>query len=202
MRPRSEYLPYINALAGHMRLGHWTFKISEDSPGGESSVAAIEPWPGRFVATLYFSERFLGNAPADQRYTTVHELCHCFMAHANALICNDLSRSDERAWRLAHEYGIDQIASVIAPTMPLPDEVLGPAPEKPHAMVYHPNMWGPHDNAGRPTEGFRITKEQAEVLLLGHEPFAYNHLSDWGEVNDILTGQLNKDSSFEATTHA
>lgn len=121
MRPRQDWKPYVDALAARMRLSHWTFKISEDAPGGELSVAAVEPWRGRHVATIYLSDRFLGASPEDQRYTIVHELAHCFFAHANAIILDDLSKADERAWRLAHEYGVDQIASLIAPTMPLPD---------------------------------------------------------------------------------
>lgn len=123
MRERRDWQSYIEALAARMRLGHWTFKIDEESPGGEHTVASVEPWPGRFVATIWLSDRFLDASPEDQRYSIVHELTHCYFAHANSLIVNDLSNADERAWRKAHEYGVDQVATVIAQTMPLPNSV-------------------------------------------------------------------------------
>lgn len=131
MRKRLDWQPYVDALAARMRLGHWTLEVLDEEPENDTALASIRPWHGRFGAYIRFADNHLTNPPADQRYAVVHELVHCYHAQADRLIRPDLGTATETAWVLASEYAVDQIASVIAPFMPLPAEVLGPEPETP-----------------------------------------------------------------------
>jgi hypothetical protein len=121
---RKAWLPYFEALAARMRLGGWGFVISDDPPPSDAALATIVCWYGRFGATLRLSEMFLDTTDEDQRYICVHELVHCYQAHADQLIDDELSADRKDAWSLAAEYGVDAAASTIAPFMPLPSEIL------------------------------------------------------------------------------
>jgi hypothetical protein len=122
---RAEWLPYFNALAARMRLGGWGFVISDEPPeGGNAALASINCWYGRFGATIRLSDAFLDESDEEQRYVCVHELVHCYQAHADELISEALSPTLKEAWTLAAEYGVDAAAQTIAPFMPLPTEIL------------------------------------------------------------------------------
>ena len=125
MRTRLDFQPYVNAIASRMRLGHWRLEILDEEPENKTAIASIDPWHGRCAAYIRFADSFLKDTPEDQRYTVVHELVHCHLAHADALVRDELAPATETAWVLAQEHGVDQIAMTIAPSMPLPNVVTG-----------------------------------------------------------------------------
>lgn len=136
LRKRLDFQPYVNALAARMRLGHWRIEVLDELPESETALASVHPWYGRCAASIRLADNFLKDSPADQRYALVHEMVHCYLAQSNDTIRPDLAPATERAWRLAHEYAVDQIAMTIAEHMPLPDEVLGAE------QVLVQNAWG------------------------------------------------------------
>jgi hypothetical protein len=120
---RAEWLPYYQALAARMRLGGWTFIISDEGPEGDA-LASINCWYGRFGATVRLSDNFLNETEEEQRYICVHELVHVWFAHADELVSDELPKGAKDAWTLASEYGVDAAAQTLAPFMPLPQEIL------------------------------------------------------------------------------
>jgi hypothetical protein len=120
---RQEWRPYYQALAARMRLGGWTFIISDEPPVGDA-LASINCWHGRFGATIRLSDGFLDESDEEQRYICVHELVHAWQAHADELIDGELAKGKYDAWTLASEYGVDAAAQTLAPFMPLPTEIL------------------------------------------------------------------------------
>ena len=108
---RKAWLPYFNALAARMRLAAWGFVIADEPPPSETAMASIICWYGRFGATIRLSEMFLDTTDEDQRYICVHELVHCYQAHADQLVDDELSADRKDAWSLAAEYGVDAAAS-------------------------------------------------------------------------------------------
>ena len=119
---KREDLPaYFRQCAEAMRLGHWHVKVDSGAPG-DSSVASVHRWGSRFGATIRVTDAHLADDPDDLRDTMAHECIHMHFAHADALVEGKLSPADHAAWRMAVEYAVDALASVVSPLLPMPPD--------------------------------------------------------------------------------
>lgn len=118
---------YIRQIADIAGLRDWTFIVKREATTAEDAVASVERVYGRKLAVIYFCDDFRHQISDDQqRYTVIHELLHCHLAHLDQLV-DDCIRPDasQSAWnvffpayRLANEYAIDGIADCMAPHLP------------------------------------------------------------------------------------
>jgi hypothetical protein len=117
---RRAWKPYFERLAARMRLAHWDLEISDEPPRNEDAYATVRCCYGRTLATIWLGDGFLRASPEEQRYVCVHELVHCYFAHADELAGGEMAGRVEEAWNLAMEYGVDAVAKALAPFMPMP----------------------------------------------------------------------------------
>lgn len=119
---------YLALASKVLRLDGWKVSISP-VPADDDAVAQIDaPWAQR-RAEVRLGAEFWVSGPEDQRDALVHELLHLVLMPAwqmvDELLDEELSARAARIGWLAFtqhmEYSIDQLASVIAPQLPLPD---------------------------------------------------------------------------------
>jgi len=115
------WVPYVRSIADAFGLRDWTIRISDEAPPEDDTGANMEAVHGRRYAIIQLSDGFLdGMPPEDQRYFVVHELTHVHQAHQDRLAFNEMTDVVHRQYELAAEYGVDGIATAIAPFFPLP----------------------------------------------------------------------------------
>lgn len=117
---------YLRDLCDRMGLRDWTPVVFEDH-ADDGYGAQVQCTYGRKRFKVRFACGFDHLDPEEQRETCVHELLH---AHWGAMdqVIYDTRQSQNKDWmhRLAdtihlhHEYGIDAVANVLSPFMPLP----------------------------------------------------------------------------------
>lgn len=137
-RDRRELERYVRGIANEMGLRDWTFTVevvkqvgrtwNKNKPqDGEEWCATCKPVIGRKYAELTFAS-YLRNAPRDDlRHTVVHELVHChFYGLWDMLRRDTLMQMEQEVYDMwvvgveRHmEYGVDAMADVIAPHLPL-----------------------------------------------------------------------------------
>lgn len=128
---RSDFAPYLRTLADRMGLAHWTIEVSDELPK-DSAYACVNAWFGRHGATIRISDKLVSETPEEQRYSCVHELVHCHLAHVSRLSETEITGKAHEAWTIANEYAVDGLAKVIAASMPLPLKMENlPCPQKP-----------------------------------------------------------------------
>lgn len=119
---------YINEIRDLMGLRHWDIYVStKRAPKG--ALASIHPTDGRALAPLSLSKGWMGRPAEDQRLDIVHELIHVIHRDQTDLVrLSTLDVLDRPAYlvlisahRSATEVMVDHLATIIAPTMPLPD---------------------------------------------------------------------------------
>lgn len=119
---------YLALASKVLRLDGWKVSMSP-VPADDDAVAQIDaPWAQR-RAEVRLGAEFWVSGPEDQRDALVHELLHLVLMPAwqmvDELLDEELSARAARIGWLAFtqhmEYSIDQLASVIAPQLPLPD---------------------------------------------------------------------------------
>ncbi len=120
-----------------MGLRDWTVGITDDGPDQDGVRAMIDCRPGRKMAWVSLADAFLDAPADDQRHTLVHELVHCHFEPADTLAHKFTSHDAFEAFRLMLEYGVDAMADVLAPIMPLPpvtkdDKPIGSKSSKAH----------------------------------------------------------------------
>ena len=120
---------YINQLRELMGLHRWDIYVAAKR-APKDARAAIHPADGRAVAALSLCKGWLDSDPDDMRNDIVHELIHVIHRDQTDLVrmvaCEAIPKQAAydvlwAAFRLATEVMVDHLASVIAPTMPLPD---------------------------------------------------------------------------------
>lgn len=120
---------YIATITSYLRLTNWHIGLSH-APATEPYQATVEPTFGRCCATVALCREWDDLDPETQRQTLVHELVHLYFYPAE----NVLTRAREqhgKAWvelmwtmhREQLEYGVDGMADIIAPFLPLPPKV-------------------------------------------------------------------------------
>lgn len=124
---------YCRDLADQMGLRDWTITVAVEEPTSPDRVddatwcATSNSTPGRKVADLTFSPTIRDWKPEDVRNTVVHELVHPHFDPLFEMVREDLhthvSQSTydvfcdgARRWL---EYGVDAMAEIIAPSLPL-----------------------------------------------------------------------------------
>lgn len=139
-RRLDTFTPYVTALRGHLCLSEWTLTIQEAEAEAEKEgrgivgadpdgvcLADIRPMETRHLATLRLYPAFFTESPEKQRHVITHELLHIrfadlqFSAQAFEHAIDELSwRHLYRAFQIALERTIDDMAAQIAPSLPLP----------------------------------------------------------------------------------
>lgn len=115
---REDWNGYIAELKERMRLNDWTLRLKLEDKPRDGDNAEIHSTHGRKLAVLLLSDAFLADKPEDQRHTIVHELVHMHFFGLTDLM---EARGDmDSAARMLVELGVDAMADVLAPFMPLP----------------------------------------------------------------------------------
>ena len=111
--------PYVRDVADQMQLRDWFFALM-DKPSKKGLAATLQPVWGRRYAALWLAKDFHKQAPEKQRHTIVHELIHAHFAAMDNPLQRGMKPSAVGFYVSAMEYGIDAMADIVAPFMPLP----------------------------------------------------------------------------------
>lgn len=123
---------YLRRLADAMGLRDWLLYVSHEPPAVAAAEAMVRVVYGRKIATIWLSREF-GEMPRGRiRHILVHELTHVILDPVTSVIQNTgqelLGKPAYIAlWeavRERSELATDQVADVVAPTMPLIDWTL------------------------------------------------------------------------------
>lgn len=129
-RERHQYwASYIADVQGRMLLANWNVELVRP-PARSSDGAVVVCIPGQCEARIRLNKNFDDFTRAEQRHFIVHELVHLhvqpFEYHLEMQNggANDSNRYQVMAGHHSHEeYAVDQLARIIAPSMPLPPKV-------------------------------------------------------------------------------
>lgn len=117
---------YIRQLADLMGLRDWSVMVM-NKPTGKRAGAAVRCTYGRKIVEIKLAPNFNAIAPELQRHYLVHELVHVHLWGVTQAVADVRMHTPKRwvqhlelAIGTAQEYGVDALAEVIAPTMPLP----------------------------------------------------------------------------------
>lgn len=118
---------YVRDIADRMRLRDWTVTLSDEHPDDKEADADARVTYGRRCLTLRLARDFAVESPEDQRHTVVHELIHAHLFPIDWTVNSignhlPLAALDILKGALSDdiEVGVDALADVIAPFMPLP----------------------------------------------------------------------------------
>jgi hypothetical protein len=131
-RERHRYwAAYIADVQGRMKLGDWEVVLQR-----QTARAGAEASMGFFGSVrrgwMYLGKDFEKNSRTEQRITIVHELVHCHMHPLRSYLQVQLDSGGDDYNRhrdyvfitLGHdsheEYIVEDLARIIAPSMPLP----------------------------------------------------------------------------------
>jgi hypothetical protein len=114
-----DWGPYIRRLADAMGLRDWTVGHDGREPYDDGRASA-ECVYGRKILWVRLSDDFHADKPERQRQTVVHELIHAHFSAMNRFLREELDDRPFATYRLLAEYGVDALADVIAPHLPLP----------------------------------------------------------------------------------
>ncbi len=113
--------PYVRDLADRILLKDWTI-ILPDQVADQDNKAEIYVVAGQHHATIYLGYDFFEKDPEERRLILCHELIHCHFDRAARVAEGEMKKSRKRDFRMMVEYGVDDMARVIAPTMPMPPD--------------------------------------------------------------------------------
>lgn len=121
---------YVNDVRRRLFLGNWGIEVLRRLPEDDEAIAEIDSCAGRYVATLAFGPSFWTHKPESQRQTIAHELLHLthFMV-ADAVRLGEYKRELGQTTydhlyaqvKLGLEYMVDQLATIVAELLPLPE---------------------------------------------------------------------------------
>lgn len=135
-RDRHRYWSaYIADVQRRMLLADWRIELDWVPPLVEGRAGEVSPSYGMKHAVVRLDDDFDDVSRREQRRVVVHELVHVHLAplffHLR-LQCGDddsskLERSRIEVGHSSHEeYAVDDLARIIAPSMPLPPKVAKP----------------------------------------------------------------------------
>lgn len=125
---RAYWQSYVDTLRDRLGLRDWTVIVRTAPPDDEDCLAEVGVTKNRKAAALFFSPAFLGEDREIQRLAVVHELIHCHLNHArfayeglSQKVHPETYETVFKAIDTHLEFGIDGIATAIAPLFPLPE---------------------------------------------------------------------------------
>jgi hypothetical protein len=122
---RERWATYVRDIADRMGLKDWTITVP-GAPPEDHDDASTRMSYGRKVARVYLPDSFRHETPEEQRDIIVHELVHPHFAAMDGMAEDWLDSDRYVAFLRMFEYGVDAMAAVIAPHMPLPLTFLNP----------------------------------------------------------------------------
>jgi hypothetical protein len=122
-----RYLRWIATT--HLKLADWRVWLMTDPAPDDGCIATILPTEGRKRAQVWLERDWQPRGAEDKRHSLVHELLHLHHRDQTDLIRKGLHESGylpqsayDLLWegfRLATEVMVDEMADVIAPSLPL-----------------------------------------------------------------------------------
>jgi len=109
---------YACRLQDRMGLRDWVVCVVPDEPD-DGSTARVLCVYGQRVAFIAFADHYFDLPPERQRAVLVHELVHPHLDVCARLALPKFG-DDGEPFLLTFEHGVDAVAQVIAPFMPLP----------------------------------------------------------------------------------
>ncbi len=121
---------YIRQLADLLGLKDWDIELLSEPADGDLN-AQVQPIIGRKCATINVCSTWWSLSLEEMRQTTAHELIHLHFANCLHVVEIDLAKAGvlgSSAFRVLREtcirqqeYGVDGLATAIAPLLPLPE---------------------------------------------------------------------------------
>jgi hypothetical protein len=126
-RERRDLEAYARRVADEMGLRDWEIAVGEQ-PCENGNAAAVACTYGRKHALIEVGRDFRDDTAEEQRHYIVHELVHCHLEAADNMVEQDLEfalgahadRVFSDGFKRQLEYGIDALATALAPHLPLP----------------------------------------------------------------------------------
>jgi hypothetical protein len=120
---------YLRVLADEMGLRDWRIHLHE-RPSRKGSGAAMNCTTGRKIVEVWVNAKFAFDDPDAQRHYLVHELVHVHFWPLE-VERDDVAGQHDSAWMRDHamrerrieELGVDAMADLLAPFMPLPPDL-------------------------------------------------------------------------------
>jgi hypothetical protein len=128
---RNQWQSYLQHLAAKMGVTDWSVEIKEGDPEITEAAASVRCISGRKIAWVNLRADWDDNAPDIQRHIATHELVHIHFEMSDDYVYYTLkdvlsetqAQQQYRHYLRLNEYGIDAVAGLIAPTMPLPEAI-------------------------------------------------------------------------------
>jgi hypothetical protein len=122
---------YLRDLADRLGLKDWRIDLERDQPADDRHGASCSAYPGQQRVAIRLSRTFLDTySPAEQRQAALHEVLHPHFERTDdpLWVAIDNGHGDTALLRLIRdlqrnerEYVIDNLATAIAPLLPLPE---------------------------------------------------------------------------------
>ncbi len=119
-------LDWIREIADRLGLRDWAIKLA-DEPTVDDTAGELICVYGRKLATLKLAYNFNDLSPSEHRYIVVHELLHIHLEPLGQVLLNLTAHVGQSLYGLsrahftdATEYAVDALATVMAPSLPLP----------------------------------------------------------------------------------
>lgn len=135
---------YVDSLLGAMQLDGWVVRVS-DQTADDDNHAEVLIVEGQRRADIFFDESFLSEPLDVQRHFTIHELLHIKLRGLRDAASTVKGIVGKRAWEvfqsthdLAEENATDDLATVLAPMLPLPKPFKGEVLDLPQAQPTEP----------------------------------------------------------------
>lgn len=117
-----KFAPYLRVLADKMELRDWWVRLSPKR-ACDAALASACCTDGRKRITVYLGKNFFKQTREEQRLSLVHELTHAHFGSMHNPLMDTLHKKTHALYINAFEYGIDAVAILIAPSLPLPPKL-------------------------------------------------------------------------------
>jgi hypothetical protein len=121
-----RYLRWV--ASEYLKLADWRVWLMSDPNADDDAIATVFPTQGRKRAQVWLERDWQPRSPEDKRHTIAHELIHLHHRDQTDVIRKALHESGYlpqpaydllwESFRLATEVMVDELADVIAPTLP------------------------------------------------------------------------------------
>lgn len=121
---------HVVRLAPELGLDGWVFNLHPDEAEG-GKAAAVSCVYGRRIAHVYFCTDWWDLPPLERQHVLVHELIHVVLDSTTTYLSETLPdllgqptwRAVDSAHRQHMEHAVDQLATTLAPHLPVCEEV-------------------------------------------------------------------------------